>query len=153
MMQKNLKNDLNHGTWVPIWEHSVRAIQWIQIWQGLDVFQKSFCPSALDECSFSIERANTWKASQMRNPLRHWNLHTFYGWSEDCFQVLSNCQSHRFLSWLDASRFCRSGHFFSNHVTLSESDKDFYLTNWTKMFWVVTHGKSIKQSMVSNLYF
>ena len=36
MMQKYLRNDWNPGTWVLIWEYSVRAIQWISTWQGLD---------------------------------------------------------------------------------------------------------------------
>ena len=39
---KNLKNDWNSGTWVLIWEYSVRAIYWLPIWQGLGGFQKSF---------------------------------------------------------------------------------------------------------------
>ena len=38
---KKLKNDWNPGIWVLTWEYSVRAIQWIPTWQGLDVFQKS----------------------------------------------------------------------------------------------------------------
>ena len=45
---KNLKNDWNPGKWVLIWEYSVRAIQWIPIWQGLDGFQKSLHPCVLD---------------------------------------------------------------------------------------------------------
>ena len=35
------KNDWNPGKWVLIWEHSVRATQWIPTWQGLYWFQKS----------------------------------------------------------------------------------------------------------------
>ena len=50
------ENDWNPGTWVLIWEYSMRAIQWIPTWQGLDDFQKSFSPCPLDESSLSIER-------------------------------------------------------------------------------------------------
>ena len=53
---KNLKNDWNPGSWVLIWEHSARAIQWIPTWQGLDVFLKSLHSCALDESSPSIRR-------------------------------------------------------------------------------------------------
>ena len=38
---KILKNDWNLGTWVLIWEYSMRAIQWIPTWLGLDGFQES----------------------------------------------------------------------------------------------------------------
>ena len=41
---KKLKYDWNPGTWVLIWECSVKAIQWIPTWQGLDGFQKSLHP-------------------------------------------------------------------------------------------------------------
>ena len=58
MMQKNIKNDWNPGTWVLIWENSTRAIQWIPTWQGLDGFQKPLHPCALDEISLSIGRQN-----------------------------------------------------------------------------------------------
>ena len=51
---KRLKNDLNPETWALIWEYSARAIQWISTWQGLDGFQKSLRPCALDESSISI---------------------------------------------------------------------------------------------------
>ena len=54
--RKNLKNDRNHGKWVLIWENSVRAIYWIPTWQGLDGFQRSSRPCALDESNLSIER-------------------------------------------------------------------------------------------------
>ena len=56
LVAKNLKNDRNLGTWVLIWEYSARAFQWIPIWQGLDVFQKSLHLCALDKRSCSIER-------------------------------------------------------------------------------------------------
>ena len=36
IMQKKLKHDLNHGTWVLILEYSARAILWIPAQQGLD---------------------------------------------------------------------------------------------------------------------
>ena len=36
---KNLKNYWNPCIWVLIWEHSVRAIQWILTWLSLDSFQ------------------------------------------------------------------------------------------------------------------
>ena len=46
---KHAENDRNPGTWVLIREYSVGAIQWIPIWQGLDLH-----PCALDESSLSI---------------------------------------------------------------------------------------------------
>ena len=52
---KKTENDCNPGKWILIWEYSVRAIQWIPTWQGLDVFQKSLHFSALDEGSLSME--------------------------------------------------------------------------------------------------
>ena len=56
---KKLKNDWNPGMWVLIWEYSVRDIQWILTWQGLDGFQKALRSCALDESSHSIERVKT----------------------------------------------------------------------------------------------
>ena len=55
-MQKTLKNYWNPGTWVLVWEHSARAIQWIPTWQGLGGFQISLRPCALGESSLSIGR-------------------------------------------------------------------------------------------------
>ena len=58
---KDLKNDWNADTWVLIWEYFTRAIQWIPAWQGIDGFQKSLRPCALDESSLSIRRVhNIW---------------------------------------------------------------------------------------------
>ena len=39
---QNLENDWNPGIWILLWESSVRASQWIPIWQGLDVFSLCF---------------------------------------------------------------------------------------------------------------
>ena len=58
---KNYRNDWNPGTWVLTWEYSVRVIQWKAAWQGLDGFQNSLHPSALDESSLSIGRINQGK--------------------------------------------------------------------------------------------
>ena len=55
---KTLENDWNPGKWVLIWEYSVRAIQWIPTWRGLDGFQKSLQSCPLDESSPSIGRVN-----------------------------------------------------------------------------------------------
>ena len=44
--------------WVPIWEYSTRAIQWIPTWQGLNGFPKILRPCALVENSPSIGRVN-----------------------------------------------------------------------------------------------
>ena len=52
----------NPGTWVLIWEYSARAMQWIPTLQGLDSFQKSLHPCALDKSSLSIERVNPYPA-------------------------------------------------------------------------------------------
>ena len=60
---KILKNHWNPGKWVLIWEYSVRAIQWVPTWQGLDGFQKSLRICALDESSLSIVRVNSFIAS------------------------------------------------------------------------------------------
>ena len=40
MMQKNLKNDWNPGTYVLLYEYSARAIQWIPLQQGSEGFKK-----------------------------------------------------------------------------------------------------------------
>ena len=56
---KNMKNVWNPGKWVLIWEYSMRAIQWIPRWEGLDGFQKSLRPCALDEFSLNIGRVKT----------------------------------------------------------------------------------------------
>ena len=58
MMQKTWQIYWSPGIWVLIWEYSVRAIQWIPTWHGLDGFQKSLCPCALDEDSLKIGRVN-----------------------------------------------------------------------------------------------
>ena len=55
---KNPKKWPNPGTWVLIWEYSARAIQWIPTWQGLNGFQKSLRPCALDESNIRIRRVN-----------------------------------------------------------------------------------------------
>ena len=55
---KKLNNDWNPGNWVLIWEYSVRAIQRIPTWHGLDGFQKSLHSCASDESSLSIRRVN-----------------------------------------------------------------------------------------------
>ena len=56
---KNLENDWNPGTWVLIWEFSVRAFQWILTLQGFCGFLKSLRPCPLDESSLSIGRVKT----------------------------------------------------------------------------------------------
>ena len=56
MMQKKTNNYWNPGSWVLIWEHPVRAIQWIPTGQGLDGFQRSLRSCAWDVSSFSIGR-------------------------------------------------------------------------------------------------
>ena len=52
-------------TLVLIWEYSAEAIQWIPTWQGLDGFQKSLRPCALDEGSLIIERVNPFMAQDL----------------------------------------------------------------------------------------
>ena len=49
-----LKNGWNPGTWVLIWEYSVRAILWIPTWQGSDGFQRS-----LHSCAQHLKGWNT----------------------------------------------------------------------------------------------
>ena len=64
MIQKELlKNDWNPVKWVVIWEYSVRAIQWIPLWQGLDGLQKSLHPCDFDESSLSIGRVKDYDAN------------------------------------------------------------------------------------------
>ena len=53
---KKVKNDWNPGKWVLIWEYSARAFLWVPTWQGLDDFQISVCPDALDKSSLCIGR-------------------------------------------------------------------------------------------------
>ena len=58
-MQNNAKIQKNHwnpGSWVLIWEYSMRAIQRVPTRQGLDGFQKSLHFCALDESRLSIGR-------------------------------------------------------------------------------------------------
>ena len=55
---KILKNHWNQGIRVLIWESSVRAVQWVPTWQGLDCFQKYLRSCASDESSLSIGRSN-----------------------------------------------------------------------------------------------
>ena len=50
---KKHENDWNPGSWVLISAYSVRAFQWLPTWQGLDGFQKSLHPCALDESNLS----------------------------------------------------------------------------------------------------
>ena len=50
------KDFWNPCTLVLIWEYSARAIQWIPTWQGLDGFQKSLRPCALDKVGLALER-------------------------------------------------------------------------------------------------
>ena len=69
---KNTKNYLNPGKWVLIWEYSARAFQWIPTWQGLDFFQKSLSPCALEESSVSIGRVKMWIASIVMLICRDW---------------------------------------------------------------------------------
>ena len=44
---------------VLIWEYSVRAIQWIPTWQGVDVCQKSLCSCALAKVALALEALST----------------------------------------------------------------------------------------------
>ena len=66
---KNLKNDWNPGILVLIWEHSTRAIQWVPTWPGLDGFQKSLRPSALEKSSLSIRRVILNMSGSFKNDL------------------------------------------------------------------------------------
>ena len=71
----------NMDTWILIWEHSARIMQWIPTWQGLDVFQKSLLHWALDKNSLSNGRINNHPPpppilrgdSYARNQYRHVN--------------------------------------------------------------------------------
>ena len=54
-----LKNTWNPVKWELILEYSVRAIQWIATWQGLDGFQKSLRSYAFNESSLSMGRVST----------------------------------------------------------------------------------------------
>ena len=62
MMKNPWEKDWSPGTWVLIWKYSVTVCQWIPTWQGLDGFQKSVCPFALDESSVSIRKVNPYAA-------------------------------------------------------------------------------------------
>ena len=54
-MQKTLKMTENPGPWVLIEKNSLRTIQWIPTWEGLDGLQKSLWPCSLEN-SHSIGR-------------------------------------------------------------------------------------------------
>ena len=69
---KNLNNDWNPGTWVLIWECSARAIQWIPTWWGLDGFQKSLHPCAVDESSLRTGRVKLYKVFGSPFSLQMW---------------------------------------------------------------------------------
>ena len=66
---KILKNHWNPGIWVPIWEYSAIAIQWIPTWQDLGIFQISLRSSALDKSSSSNGRVNRCKDTVPYNVL------------------------------------------------------------------------------------
>ena len=51
----NLENDWTPGTWVLIWEYSLRTFQWIPTWQGSDSFLR-FLHSCALKSSLSIGR-------------------------------------------------------------------------------------------------
>ena len=53
---KKLKDYLNPGKTVLIWECSARAIKWIPTWHGLDGFKRSMYACPLDKSSLSIRR-------------------------------------------------------------------------------------------------
>ena len=78
---KKLKNYWNPSKWVLIWKYSTRAFQRIPTWQGLDDFQKSLRPCALDESSLSIGRV---KITNSTERLRKWSCfhltHLEYPW-------------------------------------------------------------------------
>ena len=61
MMQKKPEEWRKPSHMVLIWEYSVRAIQWVPTWQGLDGFQISVS-LCLDQISLSIERVNTFES-------------------------------------------------------------------------------------------
>ena len=52
---KKNKNDWNPGTWILSWRYSVRAIQWIPTWQGLDSLKKIFAYLCFDGLSLRIK--------------------------------------------------------------------------------------------------
>ena len=54
----NLKNYWNPGKWVLILKYSLRAIQWIPAWQGLDGFYKTLRCCDLDKSCLGIGRVN-----------------------------------------------------------------------------------------------
>ena len=71
---KKMKNawDPGPGIWGLIWEDSVRAIQWIPIWQGLDGFQKC-CVIVLWTKVASALEGLTWRQreGEIKNERRH----------------------------------------------------------------------------------
>ena len=71
-MQKTWKL-IETGTWVLIWEYSVRANQWISSWQS-KCFFKNLHPWALNESSISIEsvKMECWNA---KHAVKKWLVH------------------------------------------------------------------------------
>ena len=68
---KNLKNDCNPGTWVLIWDYSVKAFHWIPTWQGLDFFQKSLRLCDLDKSSLIKSWERNWLCRQHAKLMVH----------------------------------------------------------------------------------
>ena len=64
---KKMKNDLNHGVWVLVWEYSARAFHWIPTWQALNGFQNFLHFSPMDKSNLSMERINqkSWQNNQL----------------------------------------------------------------------------------------
>ena len=102
-----MKSDWNPDKWVPIWEDPARAIQWVPTWKGLDGFQKSLPPCALDERSLRIGRiiiyvVHAISTNRVRRnvasaleglrggPLDLWNYHHFF-----CLMAAKSSQSIR----------------------------------------------------------
>ena len=99
-----LKYDWNPGTWLLIWEYSMRAFWWIPTWQDLDDFQNSLSSCALDECSLGIERVNMtvnivwWLSScalvvsALKGLIWHYSFHLFLliGLSKEGWHIFKN---------------------------------------------------------------
>ena len=71
---KILKNQWDPGIWVLIWEYSVRDIQWVPTWWGLDGFQKSSRSCALSKVALALEGLSTISSSfsSQRCSCKYW---------------------------------------------------------------------------------
>ena len=122
------KKDWNPGTWVLISEYSARAIEWILTWQGIDGFQKSLRPYALDKYSLSIGTVNLLK-TPFASIICIWPMF-FFIWQAlrgVCWQL--NCTQRMELYSKENMKYWYHW-FFSGRTTLEKRCETNNLNHW-----------------------